>query len=112
MDNVKDDAYYISKIKDCLSFICKHMKEVSKDQFYDNVLLQDAMSFRLIQLSEDSKKLSDTFKNINLEISWVDIIGLRNRIVHDYGNVNLTIIYDTLKYDIPKVLKILEKYTT
>ena len=109
MDNVKDDVYYLSKVKDNLSFICKHMENVSKEQFDTDELLQDSMSFRLIQISEDSKKLTDSFKNSKTEIPWTDIIGLRNRIVHDYGNVDLTIIYDTLKNDIPDVLKMLSK---
>ncbi|WP_242951161.1 HepT-like ribonuclease domain-containing protein [Butyrivibrio fibrisolvens] len=31
--------------------------------------------------------------------------GLRNRIVHDYGNVDLEIVYETLKYDIPELME-------
>jgi len=109
MDNIKNDEYYLSKIKDNLHFICKYMENVSKEQFYENELLQDSMSFRLIQISEDSKKLSDSFKSSKSEIPWTDIVGLRNRIVHDYGNVDLTIVYETLKNDIPEVLKMIEK---
>ena len=32
---------------------------------------------------------------------------LRNRIVHDYGNVDLKIVFETLKYDIPDLFKML-----
>ena len=32
--------------------------------------------------------------------------GLRNRIVHDYGNVDLNIVFETLKNDIPELLEI------
>lgn len=108
MDNIKNDEYYLSKIKDNLHFICKYMENVSKEQFNENELLQDSMSFRLIQISEDSKKLSDSFKSSKSKIPWTDIVGLRNRIVHDYGNVDLTIVYETLKNDIPEVLKMIE----
>ena len=31
----------------------------------------------------------------------------RNRIVHDYGNVDLSIVFDTLKDDIPELLKLM-----
>lgn len=34
--------------------------------------------------------------------------GLRNRIVHDYGGVDFTVIYDTIMKDIPKLLEDLE----
>ncbi len=38
------------------------------------------------------------------KIPWGALSGLRNRIVHDYGNVDLSVVYDTLKYDIPEML--------
>ena len=34
--------------------------------------------------------------------------GMRNRIVHDYGEVDLSIIYDTLKDDLPALLRDIE----
>ena len=34
--------------------------------------------------------------------------GLRNRIVHDYGNVDLNIVFETLKNDIPELLEMIK----
>lgn len=66
------------------------------------------MMFRLIQISEAVVKLSDEFKEANQSIPWFAIKGLRNRIVHDYGNVDLTIVYETIKVDIPEVRELLK----
>ena len=38
------------------------------------------------------------------------VYGLRNRIVHDYGSVDLGIVYDTLKDDIPELLHLIEGF--
>jgi len=62
--------------------------------------------FRFIQISEHIKKLSLDFINEHPNIPWRDIIGLRNRIVHEYGNVDLDIIYDTVKEDIYTIKKL------
>ena len=35
--------------------------------------------------------------------------GMRNRIVHDYGNVDLAVVYNTVKNDIPELLDLLHK---
>ena len=59
--------------------------------------------FRLIQISENSEKLTEKFKEEHNDIQWRAMKGLRNRIVHEYGAVDLTIIYDTLLKDIPKL---------
>ena len=67
------------------------------------------MLFRLIQVQENAKKLTDEFKQNRKNIPWTDIAGLRNRIVHDYGNVDLNIVYETLKNDIPDLLELLSE---
>ncbi len=40
---------------------------------------------------------------------WKEIKGMRNRIVHDYGVVDMSVIYDTVSVDIPEMLEILKK---
>ncbi len=37
------------------------------------------------------------------------LYGLRNRIVHDYGNVDLRVVFDTLKHDIPELLEMIRR---
>ena len=101
MDNIKNDAYFAGRIKDDLAFIVKHMNTVDSEEFANNEILQDSMMFRLIQISENSRKLSEEYKQAHPSIPFIAMNGLRNRIVHDYGNVDLGIVFDTLKKDIP-----------
>ena len=82
--------------------------EVHYDAFLNDEILQDAMMFRLIQISEESRKLSESFKAEHNSVPWSALVGLRNRIVHDYGNVDLTVVYDTLSVDIPVMKKRLQ----
>ena len=109
MDNIKNDKYYVDKIIEDLRFIIKHMDRVDLEELNKNEVLLDSMLFRLIQLSENAKKLSDGFKEDNSMVPWTAIYGLRNRIVHDYGNVELSIVYDTLINDVPELLEVIEK---
>ena len=107
MDNRKNDNYYIYKVEKDLQFIVKHMKNVDIEELDANEILLDSMLFRLIQVSENSKKLSDDYKGRHGKIPWNAMYGLRNRIVHDYGSVDLNIVYSTLKEDIPELLSII-----
>ena len=107
MNNVKNDAYYIQKIKNDLEFISKHMKNVDIEELNVNEILLDSMLFRMIQISENARKLTDDYKRLRGDIPWNALYGLRNRIVHDYGNVDLNIVFETLKNDIPALLELL-----
>ena len=104
MDNVKNDNYYIEKIKTDLEFIVLHMKNVDIEELNENEILLDSMMFRMVQLSENEKKLTDHYKQNHNNIPWNAMYGLRNRIVHDYGNVDLSVVFETLKNDIPELL--------
>lgn len=109
MDNIKNDQYYACKLRDDLAFIVTHMKGIDLEELSKNEVLQDSMMFRLIQISENAKRLSEDYKGKHLDIPWTAIYGLRNRIVHDYGSVDLTIVYSTLQDDVPELLSMIEK---
>ena len=108
MDNIKNDRYYRDRLLNDLNVISRHMTGVSEDDFASDELLQDAMMFRLIQASENARKLSDRFKADYPLVPWGDVYGLRNRIVHDYGTVDLHIVYVTLSKDIPALAQMIE----
>ena len=105
MDNSKDDNYYIEKISEDLKFINKNMKDVDFKEFDQNILLQDSMMFRMVQISENAKKLTEEYKEKHEDIPWGKLNGLRNYIVHDYGNMDLGIVYETLTENIPEFIK-------
>ena len=107
MDNKKTDQYYIDKIITDLTFIRTHTESLSKSKLEEDEILVDSIMFRLIQVAENSEKLTEKFKKTYPSIPWRAIKGLRNRIVHEYGNVDLTIVYDTVKKDIPELIGII-----
>ena len=109
MDNTKTDDYYIQRIRKDLEFIVLHMQNIDMEELNVNEILLDSMLFRMIQLSENTKKLSEKYKSEHGGIPWNAMYGLRNRIVHDYGNVDLEVVYDTLKNDIPELLELLSE---
>ncbi len=109
MDNKKDNSYYLKRIVKDLTFILEHTKEVSQGQLEKNEILIDSVMFRLIQIAENSDKLSVEFKMHYKEIPWRAMKGMRNKIVHEYGNVDLSVVYNTIMNDIPMLLKLLQE---
>lgn len=96
----KTNEYYVEEIIKNLDFISNHMDGVTQEALEADEVLTDSMVFRLIQISESSKNLTDEYKTKHESIPWGDITALRNRLVHDYGNVDMTIVYDTLTKDV------------
>ena len=84
-------------------------EDLTFETLEDDETLCDSVLFRLIQISENTKKLTDDFKTKNSAIPWRAIIGMRNKIVHEYGDVEFDIVFDTITKDIPDLCDLLEK---
>lgn len=109
MDNLKTNDYYLKKIIKDINFVLDHTKDIgNQTELEQDEVLLDSVLFRLIQISENSTKLTEDFKNQYKEVPWHAIRGLRNRIVHDYGDVDVKIVYDTVKSNLPELIYILE----
>lgn len=91
--------------------ICEHTNGLSREELEDNEVLVDSCLFRLIQVAENSDKLTPEFKTSYSSIPWQAMKGMRNRIVHEYGSVDLSVVYDTVMHDIPKLLTMLKEIT-
>lgn len=108
MDNKKNDKYYVEKILENVNFIIKYTKNISYEEYINDELLIDASIFRLIQIAENIKGLSEDYKKTHASIPWGLILGFRNGIVHDYGKTDYSIVYEIISDDIHKLKNELE----
>ena len=100
MDNIKNDKYYIDKVKENINAIISYTTNKSYDEFVSDGYLIDATMFRLIQMIENLNQISDEYKQEHSKIAWRQIIGFRNKIVHDYGKTDYSVVYEIISADI------------
>ncbi|MBR4121434.1 MAG: DUF86 domain-containing protein [Spirochaetales bacterium] len=108
MKRQKDDAYFISKIIDDIDYILSILDGVDLDAFSSNQMMSDSTVFRLIQISENSRGISEDLKNSE-GYDWFKVSGMRNRLVHDYGNVDYRVVFLTAKNDLPQLRSVMEQ---
>lgn len=109
MDNYKGYDYFVKKIIEDIEFILDNTKDLSCEDFEEDIFLNNTVCFRFIQISENAKKIPNSICINYPNIPWNKISGLRNRIVHDYGNIMLDIVFNTIVEDLPKLLFELKK---
>ena len=100
MDNQKDDAYFIEKAIAEIDVIEYYIGECTYEEFLDDQVLVDAVMFRLVQMVENVKCISEAYKAAHPEIEWGEIIGFRNGIVHEYGQTDYAIVYEVVSKDV------------
>lgn len=104
MDNTKNNLYFLEKMISDLKYSISLLKEVTFEEFENNQLLIDSICFRIVQVSENSNRLSKDLIEKYSGLPFRVLKGLRNRIVHDYGAVNYLIVFETAKNDLPQYL--------
>ncbi len=83
----------------------KIMKGKKKIDLENDLTLERAVSMTLSLIGEKAGKLTPTFKKQHPEIEWRKIIALRNRIVHNYEDLDFDIIYDIVSKKLPALAK-------
>ena len=96
---MKSDKLYVDQILDSIQKIESYTKDVSKDDFLANSLVQSGVIMQLILIGEVSKKISEEMKS-KTDLPWKNIAGFRDRAVHDYFELDLEFIWLTLQEDL------------
>lgn len=80
--------------------------------------MQDLRNTRLLQLGlvrlmevigEAASKVTPATRLKSSEIPWQDIVGMRNRLIHGYDNMDLNILWMTIQNDLPPLIVGLRK---
>lgn len=111
----------MSKVDDTTRL--RHMLEAAQEanEFSQGKTRQDLDSDRILSLAlvrlleiigEAASKVSQERQKQIPEIPWRKMIGMRNRIVHAYFEIDLDILWDTITYDLHELIPILKKYLT
>lgn len=97
---MRDDKEKLEKILECADRIREYIKD-GKEEFFAKPLIQDAVIRNLQVIGEAIKELSDDLKNNNPDVQWRGASRMRDKVTHDYFDINYDIVWGTVKNDIP-----------
>jgi uncharacterized protein with HEPN domain len=80
----------------CLDII-SFTENIDFEQFKNNKLVRFAVERQLLVIGEAANHLSEKFIRSRSDIPWRQIIGLRNIIAHDYGEILVERIWYTVQ---------------
>lgn len=67
--------------------------ETSRERFSQSSTYQNAICMCVLQIGELVNRLSDDFKRENCKIPWRSIRGMRNYVAHEYGSIDLDVVW-------------------
>lgn len=102
---MKDDSVYVRHMLEAISRIEDYVGKTAKKDFKKNTLLQDAVIRQIEIIGEAVKQLSEEMKGKHPKVPWKDIAGMRDKLIHGYFGVDMDLVWETVKRDIPQFKK-------
>ena len=97
------DRIIIQKIIGYIDDVEKYVEGLDARNFFDDKKTITACAFTVSQIGEIAKEIEDETIKKYSDIPWNSIKGMRNRIVHDYENVDLSVLWGTIKESLPEL---------
>lgn len=105
----KDPLIFIRHILENIEDIEEFSEGLTKDALKDNKLKQKAIVRSLEVIGEAVKNIPAFFKNKYPAIEWTTISGLRDKLIHHYFGVDLGIVWEVVKEDLPKLKREIQR---
>lgn len=99
---MKSDRIYLNHIMECIDKI-ERFTSNGKNHFLNDEMTIDAVLRNLQTMSESTQRLSNAIKAGTTTISWNELSGFRNILVHSYFDINLERVWDSIQMDLPEL---------
>ena len=105
----RDDTVYLLHILESIGRIERYLEGVNEETFRKETLIQDGIIRQIEIIGEAAKRLSSKLRADYSQIPWQDIIGMRDKLAHDYFGVDLDQVWLTAQEDVPSLKEELNK---
>ena len=87
--------------EEALTFV----EKVNYEEFSKNRMLILSVIKDIEIIGEAASKISKETMMLYSVIPWQDIIGMRNRLIHGYFDVDIKLVWNTLSYNLPEIIQ-------
>ena len=99
----------LDDIKESIVRIQHYVGKMTYAEFLKDAKTQDAVARNIEIIGEAVKKLPEQFTREHSAVPWKEMARTRDKLIHDYFNLNYEILWNIITDELPKVLSALKK---
>jgi uncharacterized protein with HEPN domain len=100
---LKSEIRFLRHIFEETSFIIEYTSAISEKEFHENQLLKKGIVRCFEIIGEATKNIDKDFRNKYYAIPWKEMAGLRDKLIHDYIEVDYYLLWKIAKHNIPEL---------
>ena len=98
---MNDNILHVQRILRAAEKIKRYLVGKTHEELDSDDMLYDAVLMELMVIGEEAGRIDADFKEAHTAIEWHKMVGMRNRITHEYFHVDSKVVWDTCQEDIP-----------
>ena len=102
------DAALLWDMLDAARDIAGFVSGTGSARFESDKVLRLAVERQILVIGEAARRISATFRAAHAEIPWTAMVGQRNVLAHEYGEVLVERVWLVATVDIPDLIRKLE----
>ena len=83
-------------------------RDVTLEELRHSRFHQYALAKAIELVGESAGRVSVPFRDSHPQIPWKEIVGMRNRLVHDYHRIDFNVVWDVVSHDLPGLVEALD----
>jgi uncharacterized protein with HEPN domain len=99
----RDWSLFVADMQEAIEKIASYVDAMTFTDFQSDTRTVDAVVHNLLVIGEAARCLPASIKENHPDIDWIAINGLRNRIAHEYFGLSLSVIWEIVQRDLPRL---------
>ena len=104
----RDIRDYLQDILTHIDFAEEFVEGMSFNDFQNDNKTILALTRALEIIGEATKKIPPSLRDQYPEIVWQEVTGMRDKLAHDYFGVELNIVWNTTREDLPQLKPVVQ----
>ena len=105
----KNFTIYLNDIREVINSIEIFVEGMTFEEFKNDDKTSSAVIRKFEIIGEATKNLPEDMKNQHSQIPWKEIAGMRDKLIHAYSEVDLKLVWMTIKQRLPELKSVIKK---
>ncbi|HEX2643334.1 MAG TPA: DUF86 domain-containing protein [Thermoanaerobaculia bacterium] len=100
----RDQASLLDML-DAARLAVQYIAGKSYGDFLSDLQCQDAVIRRIELIGEAARRVSAETQDLYSQLPWREMVSMRNLMIHQYDEIDLSVVWDTVNRDLPGLIE-------
>ena len=103
------ERHYLLDMLNAAKLAQDFVADIDREVFASDLMRQAAVTRQIEIIGEAAQRISAESRSTIPNIPWDEIIEMRNRLIYEYDNIDITALWENIQITLPELITLLER---